>query len=115
MRRIARRVAGEPRGSPAPSEPDVKLSLHPAQAFANASGETRSAAVSSHTHESDGGSLRAATPGCHTCPRRRDSANADDAGATTPIPLRAVVAHTPYTGPLGPSINKRSVLVPQAS
>src|SRR5262249_23294206 len=92
---------------PAPSELDVRVAPHPAQAFTNAPRGTRPLPSVVRARGSAGGSWHATTPCCPPCPDRPGCARSDDGSGSLP-PRFAGVDHRSDIVPSVPSIGIRS-------
>src|SRR5260370_41215756 len=101
------RVAGKYCYFPAPSELDVRVAPHPAQAFTNAPRGTRPLWSVVLARGSADGSWHATTPSCPPCPDRLGCARSDGGSRSHPL-LSAEVDHIPHIVPLLPSIRIRS-------
>src|SRR5262245_41944914 len=101
------RVAGKYCYLPAPSELDVRVASHPAQAFTNAPRGTRPLRSVLLARGSADDSWPGTTPWWPPCPNRRGCANSDD-GSASPPRRAAAVDHRPDLVPLVPSGDIRS-------
>src|SRR5580693_4639068 len=101
------RVAGRYCYVPAPSELDVRVAPHPAQAFTNAPRGTRPLPSVVPARGPADGSWHASTPCYPPCPDRLDCARSD--GGSGSLPLRfAGVDHRSDIVPFVPSLGIRS-------
>src|SRR3984893_18275289 len=94
------RVAGKYCYVPAPSELDVRVAPHPAQAFTNAPRGTRPLPSVVRARGSADGSWHASTPCCPPCPDRLGCARPDDGSGSLP-PRFAGVDHRSDIVPFG--------------
>src|SRR3954468_20121620 len=92
---------------PLPSELDVRVAPHPAQAFANAPRGTRPLWSVVLARGSADDSWHVTTPCCPSCPNRLGCARCDDGSGSPPL-RSAGVDHRPDIVPLVPSRDVRS-------
>src|SRR5512135_190762 len=101
------RVAGKYCYFPAPSELDVRVAPHPAQAFTNAPRGTRPLSSVVLARGSADGSWHATTPCCRPCPDRLGCVRSDDGSGSLP-PRFAGVGRRPDIVPFVPPRGIRS-------
>src|SRR3954452_20608652 len=99
---------------PLPSELDVRVAPHPAQAFTNAPRGTRPLRSVVLARGSADDSWHASTPCCPPCPNRLGCARCDDGSGSPPLRSAAVDRRLDIV-PLVPSIGIRSDCDPSAS